>query len=365
MIYRTDLDKLILDYHLDVNKSCNRVLILSGWIGPDPIEKLAQNNIKADVIYGCFKARRPSFIEHKKYCNITNNTNVKVRYLNNYNHSKIYSWYIDEKINNVIAGSANFSGQGLKDYRETLFDIDCENNNTIDSFLKSSIENSILCTDYEFSQDEDEKIDVIPSDSIWPDQILDFKTPKINLFLGGQKGQIPDSSTINWGQGSSNDPNISSVSKKIKKRNSSAAYFRVSKKLVTKIPQFFPNNGINPYGNQGHNTSDHFRKFPDAEFLFDDGVVINMSFEGGVGIYNKFTSYQGVDYKGKRPSNHVLGNYLRKRIGVGPNEKVLKEHLIKYGKDYITFTKVGEMYTADFSVKGDNDFIALNPTDQL
>lgn len=354
-MYTTNLDELIYNCH--TNNKVDKLIILSGWIGINPIYNIAKNNIHTTIIYGCFLRGKPSLIEHKKYCDITKSSSVDIRYLNFYNHSKIYAWYSCGRIKKVLSGSANFSMNGLKDNQETLYDIEEINHNETDLLLNHCLENSISCIDYNYEIIEKKQKKIKNTNElIWPDQILDLDKPTVNIFLGGQKGKINESSAINWGQ-----PNPKKDPNKKHKRKLSAAYFRVSKYLIKEIPQFLPNDGINIYGGKGHNSKDHHRKYPDAECIFDDGKIMNFSFEGGKGELNKFTSYQGKNYGEKRPKIHILGEYLRHRIGVEKDQKVTKEDLIRYGKDYITFVKEGENYTADFSVKNKNDFIVLKP----
>ena len=50
------------------------------------------------------------------------------------------------------------------------------------------------------------------------------------------------------------------------------------------------------------------------------------------------------------PSNALLGQYIRDRIGVSSGEYVTRQHLENYGRSDITFTQLDEdSYDMDFS----------------
>lgn len=49
-------------------------------------------------------------------------------------------------------------------------------------------------------------------------------------------------------------------------------------------------------------------------------------------------------------NNAILGSYIRQRLGVNNGDEIVKEDIISYGRDFITFTKVDELhYKLDFS----------------
>ena len=85
-----------------------------------------------------------------------------------------------------------------------------------------------------------------------------------------------------------------------------------------------------------------------AEFLFDDGEVIEISFEqkgpkreNGF-LYKAFRSF--------RP-NSKLGEYLRKRMNIKSGEPFREVDFQKYGRDDIELELLAEgQYYADFSV---------------
>ena len=88
-MYTEDLENLILKRHRKNNS--DELLILGGFIGISPIEKIA-TEIKSTIIYGCMKKSNLNLQQHNKYLSITNSSNAEVLYKKNYNHSKIYCW---------------------------------------------------------------------------------------------------------------------------------------------------------------------------------------------------------------------------------------------------------------------------------
>ena len=124
MIYEKNLEDLIINRHKE--NGANKLLILSGWIGFKPIEKISKKNINTTIIYGCYSHKKP-YKFHSKYKELNNLPNINILYSSRYNHSKIYCWLNDNKVIDVLAGSANFSNSGLNtDYGESLFVLDKE-----------------------------------------------------------------------------------------------------------------------------------------------------------------------------------------------------------------------------------------------
>ena len=87
---------------------------------------------------------------------------------------------------------------------------------------------------------------------------------------------------------------------------------------------------------------------PNAEFLFDDGEVMDISFEqkgpkrNGLHVYKAFRSF--------RP-NSRLGEYLRQRMGIKSGDPFEEKDFIRYGRENIEISLLDEgVYFADFSV---------------
>jgi hypothetical protein len=66
-MYCNNLEDLILKRH-DYNQA-NELLILGGFIGVLPVEKVSKEKIKTTVIYGCMKNANLNEQYHEKYIN--------------------------------------------------------------------------------------------------------------------------------------------------------------------------------------------------------------------------------------------------------------------------------------------------------
>jgi hypothetical protein len=143
-MYTQDLENLILKRHHE--NGADNIIILGGYVGPSPIEKISKEKIHCKVIYGCKSHSLINSDLHKKYVSISKSTETEVLYKENYNHSKIYCWLKDNDIVEIIAGLANFSTIGLNnDYQETLFEIKKNDYNEVYVYLLDALKDSVSC----------------------------------------------------------------------------------------------------------------------------------------------------------------------------------------------------------------------------
>ena len=356
MIYQENLEDIILNRH-KINHA-NELIILSGYIGFSPIQKISnKSELNSTIIYGCYKNSGVTKEYHESYCKISKLSNIKIHYLNNYNHSKIYTWYKNGRIVDALIGSANFSNNGLLNHRETLKDVKCAHDlNSLDELIKESLNDSQYCFNASIPQIKAKQNipKVINNYNLKYDEIIESDNPTVNIFLGGKRGRsgnhvVGVGSKLNWGFGGANN-------------NKKDAAIPIRGELITKIPNFFPNNGINPYARKGHNSNNHLRKKEAfVEFMFDDNYCIDISPEGTQGspegtqgdYYNSFSSY---------PSKSTLGIYLRNRLGLDDDAFIHENDLINYGRDFLTLEKIAEgQYIADFSKLEKPRFLGIDP----
>ena len=337
MAYFNNLESLVLDRHL--HNQAEELIILSGYIGPLPIEKLAQKQIRSKVIWGTLAEDKQTFVEkyHDKYKAITGDTSnsTEVFYKELYDHSKIYCWLKNNEPIEILAGSANFSNRGLKGAnRESLFDVKPDDYSTVHNYLRAALSGSILSTIHPgpIPASAVPLKPVIASASSMLDKVVSTSPPIADIYLGGRGRTIQSSAGLNWGQGEGhNSPDCGEL--------------RLRPNLIRALPALFPNNGINI--NLGRGQSFRNEK-ENAEILFDDGFVMDASFEGvggqagnGQVYYKQLTSF---------PKKNVFGAYFRKRLGLGQFDKVTDQDLKNYGRDSIRLELIGEgMYYADFS----------------
>ena len=337
MVYFNNLESLVLDRHLD-NKA-EELIILSGYIGPLPIERLAQRQIRSQVIWGTLAEDKKLFTPeyHNKYKSITSDTSnsTEVLYKDFYDHSKIYCWLKNDEPIEILAGSANFSNRGLKGAnRESLFDVKDDDYSAVHNYLRAALNGSILSTIHPGPR----PASLVPPQpynahaSTMLDRVISTSPQVADIYLGGKGRKMQNAAGLNWGHGNGHN-------------SKDCGELRLRANLVRAIPDLFPNNGINLNIGSGQS---HRNKKENAEILFDDGFVLDASFEGQGGsagngqvYYKQLTSF---------PQKNVFGTYFRHRLGLGRFDKITDQDLVNYGRDSIRLELIGEgMYYADFS----------------
>jgi len=327
MIYHDNLETLILDRYKSNN--ADEMFILSGYTGPSPISKLSSLQIKSTVIHGIQSQVSKSL---NAYQTITSNSNCDVYIKNNYNHSKIYCWLRNNYPVDILSGSANFSTAGLNSvFRgETLFEVDKADWSNTYNYLKNALQDSIISTSYTPKALPKQKLP-LTSSSNQLDKVLSFNPPKAEIYVGGRGRKMQPKSGWNWGHGAGNNaPDV--------------AEQRIRTALINSIPHLFPNNGVNVNHKKGQALKN---KKANAEILFDDGFVMDATFEqdggknsSGQTLYKAFSSY---------PDKATYGRYIRKRLGLSPTSLITDADLKRRGKDTITLELLSPgVYFCDF-----------------
>lgn len=223
-------------------------------------------------------------------------------------HSKIYLWLKNGKPFKAFAGSANYTqkafSQGCGE-----FVTECNLNEAF-AYYEEISKRSIFCTDNEVEN----YIRIYrksPTQSYESSIITNEKDNYIKLSLLTSKGDVAKSSGINWGQR--------------EHRNPDQAYIPLPSKVAKS--GFFPLN------------KRHFT------VITDDGQCFIMRVE------------QDGDKAITTPEDNAeIGNYLRSRLSLDNGELVTVEHLNKYGRSDITFTKLDdEHFELDFSIDKTTD----------
>ena len=337
MAYFNNLESLVLDRHL--HNGAEELIILSGYIGPFPIEQLAKKQIRSKIIWGTLAEDKKTFTRefHNKYKAITGDTSnrTEVLYKDLYDHSKIYCWLKNNEPIEILAGSANFSNRGLKGAnRESLFDVKLDDYSAVHNYLIAALNGSILSTIHPGPKPASSAPPqpTIARASNMLDRVVSTSPQIADIYLGGRGRKMQDAAGLNWGHGRGHN-------------SKDCGELRLRSNLVSAIPGLFPNNGINL--NLGSGQS-HRNTKENAEILFDDGFVLDASFEGqgasagnGQFYYKQLTSF---------PQKNVFGAYFRDRLGLGRFDKITDQDLVNYGRDSIRLELIGEgMYYADFS----------------
>lgn len=332
MIYTENLEQIILNRHQ--GNGADELLILSGWSGASPVQKISRAGINTTVIHGIKRGLNEQLL--KKYVQISSSTNTDIWVSPTYNHSKIYCWMRNQSPIDILSGSANLSTEGLNSRikGETLFDLDKRDYSPTFDYLNEVFSNC----DHSSSVTIKGRSAVVPTKPFAGpklDRVLSLNPPKAEIYLGGRGRKIQNAAGLNWGHGGGHNAK-------------DCAEFRMRTDLINAIPALFPNNGVNLQlgSGQAHRNQD-----ANAEFLFDDGEVMDISFEGlgGNSIVNpgQRTFKQCSSY----PKKNILGRYIRQRLGLPYDAFITDEHLARYGRDTITLELISPgVYFCDFSV---------------
>lgn len=234
-------------------------------------------------------------------------------------HSKVYVWLKDGKPYKAFTGSANYTQYAFTIQREILES--CDANEALDYFNALSAE-SIYCNHLEienhitiYSERQYyrrfiEKSDVI-KDETSPDRVKDSRNSvKVSLLM--KNGEVHPSSGLNW------------AFRKTGKNRSNLNEAYIALRPDVYKSDFFPPRSV------------EFSVFTDDDvhLIFSRGQKSNAS---------AISTPKG---------NALLGEYLRKRLGLPYGTKITRKHLDDYGRTDVEFFKNDdETYEMDFSVE--------------
>lgn len=340
MLYYENLEEVIFGMHEMLTVEPDELIIISGYLGPSPIERLKEIPVKTTVIGGMYA----NGINEKLYNSLnkskSENPNLKILFTTNEVHSKIYIWKKSNNVLRVLIGSANFSANGLRsNIRETLAEVNRMALAPIDNYLKLvkdvSTETPII---------KEKPIATATSEDDFgapPIETIDGTIAEMPLSSGGK---VQAKSGLNWGfqsgHGAEGD-----------------AYIAVYKETLRKSPKLFP--AFDPKYENEH--SKKARQSPPIELIWDDGTIMSASLEGkqtlnGVDYPKQISSYSPTQPflpdGTKISKKSILGRYLRNRLGVSVTHQITMKDLVNYGRTTITLSLIEEgVYYADFSVK--------------
>lgn len=343
MLYYKDLEEILFSKHHLVSEEPDEFVVISGYIGPSPVKRLAELPMKTTVIGGMYPygidARLWNSLEESK----KNNKNLAILFSKEEIHSKIYIWKKNGKILTALIGSANFSSNGLRnDYRESLAEATRDTYAPLEEYYNyivgSSSEIPVL----------NKKQVVVNFPEIRPTLInpeMEVKyTVNLPLYSTSKSGveYVAKASGLNWGFSNGH------ISK-------GDAYIPLPKDIVLNNPTLIKpldSNFKTPEGTRKRNSDP-------IELIWDDGFVMPASFEGVQLISGHRYPKQLTSYSKKRPyidgkaisRKSIIGRYLRKRLGVEVDDLITTEVLEKYGRKTVTLSLIEEgVYYVDFSV---------------
>ena len=320
MLYNRNLEEIVFDRHNIVDT--DELVIISGYVGPRPIQRLQELPFRTTVIYGMYGSEGIKNNLHSALLPL-NNDKVSILYSNIPVHSKCYIWKKNRQIVHALIGSANFSTNGLTTpYREVLAETTKDTFDPLQLYLNEIINNSISCEAHAIVSTTQQSSNVIPINPEICDMIL----------YDSRTGETQNAGLINWGQ---------SINAHV---NRNDAYIAIKKEYIHQYPNLFPPKQTMPTQSttgrpQRHNDS--------VEVIWDDGTTMECLLEGN-------QEENGIVYPkqiASAPSKAVLGEYIRNRIGVPSGARVTRRDLTRYGRDYISISLQAEgVYYFDFSV---------------
>ena len=316
MLYTENLEEII--FHRHEVFPCDELVVLSGYVGPNPIEKLQFLPLQSKVIYGMYGIEGIKRPLHNSLIKLQNTlTTVNIFYSNLPVHSKCYAWRNKGEIVHAMVGSANFSTSGLTTpYREILAETTHDTFSPLNDYIKKVLNNAISCLEIGMNNVVTPAADAL-----------------CFLSLLGRDGEVQNAAGLNWGQNPANHTT----------KNDS--YIKIRIQDVKNFPELFPPKQINPlrYDGRGkiHRHNDH------VEIIWDDGVCMDGLFFGNQNI-------DGIMYPkqvGSFPHYAEMGKYLRQRLNVPEGQPIRKFHLKRYGRDTIGISLINEgVYKFDFSI---------------
>lgn len=321
MFVYKNLEEIIFNRHKNV--PADQLIILSGYIGPEPVLRLKDLPFPVTLVYGMYASEGIREQLHKTLLKIqSEQENTKILYSQIPVHSKCYIWLKNNEINTALVGSANFSLSGLEnDYKESLAEITTDSYVSLNDYYSYILSNTCKCDEAKpkFKHNKDSAIQ-IAQDPL-----------SVNIsFLKNDK--VPEKSLLNWGLSKANV-------------SSGDAYIPLHKDVIISHPGLIPpKQGFSAQKIKGAKRN---RENDVVEFIWDDGTVMQGLLEGSHDI-------NGLTYPKQMcssPRKNIMGLYLRKRLSVDLDYRITKTDLEKYGRTDIKVTLLGEgIYGLDFSV---------------
>ncbi|EGO7785646.1 restriction endonuclease PLD domain-containing protein [Enterococcus faecalis] len=340
MFYDKDLESIIFNMHESLAKEPDQLIIISGYLGPDPVFRLQWLPFNVTVIAGMYTGG----VDTRLYSALNraqkDNPNLDILYATRDIHSKIYIWLARGEVLTALIGSANFSSNGLRsDLRETL----AVANRGTHTYLMHYVDNVFnLSTKEPVLRQNQAIVEYTTTTTLIsaPTELqLSYNLPLYSI----RDNEVQEKSGLNWGHSSGHTA-------------VGDAYIAIPKDILIENQGLFE-----PFDNGYENAlNGKARQSDPIELLWDDGYTMPASLEGtqnlnGYTYPKQLTSYsQYVPYlKGERISaKSILGRYLRDRMGVDVNHVITMEDLERYGRNNVTLSLIEPgLYYADFSVK--------------
>jgi len=324
MFYNTDLEELIFTQHSDIDS--DELIIISGYLGPSPIERLTTLDLPATVVYGMYPSDGIGERLHTTLNSIHNrNESVDILYSSFQVHAKCYIWKKEGEIIHALIGSANFSSNGLRTpFREVLTIANEHTYESLNEYAEMIINRANICTSVDLTNRNQGRRN--------NRAILQDTTYCRMTLLIPNTGQVHEASGINWGQNPNNHTNPRDASIPIRTTH------------IREFPTLFPPKLESPTNVIGGREQ---RENDAIDIVWDDGTTMEGLLEGSQPVDGIKHPKQICSF----PNKFIMGDYLRSRMGIASGEFVSTEDLVNYGRTHIDVSIIGEgVYYLDFSV---------------
>ncbi len=321
MLFTENLEEIIFNRHQLFQ--ADELVVISGYVGPKPIERLQNLPFHTKVIYGMYGSEGIKRPLHNSLISLQNGIeNLNIFYSNLPVHSKCYAWRNRGQIVHALVGSANFSTNGLTTpFREILAETTYDTFNPLNEYILKVLNNSQSCLE----------LDAI--------NIQDFQNlnETCSMTLLMINGETHNASGLNWGFMANGNPSL--------KRGINDACIPIRMEHINNYSELFPLK-------QNYHLQDDIRgraqRHNDSiEIIWDDGISMEGLLEGSQPQDGPFYPKQISSF----PSKSEMGIYLRNRIGVPLGLPVRRFHLDRYGRTDIAISLLGEgVYKFDFSI---------------
>jgi len=321
MLYTSNLEEIIFQRHEIIES--DELIVLSGYVGPKPINRLNDLPFHSTVIYGMYGSEGIQSALHNSLLQIKNDSaNINIFYSQLPVHSKCYVWRNRGEIIHALIGSANFSVNGLNTpFREMLGETTRDSFKPLNEYLQHILNNSISCLEVDevVIQEEPEFTSICSMSLLMP------------------SGRVHNASGLNWGYMKNGLPSP--------KRGIDDACIPIRVDHIKRFPTLFP---LKLTASELRDARGRRQRDNEAiEIIWDDGITMEGLLEGTQPL-------EGVKYPkqiSSFPDKSELGEYIRNRIGVPLGQPVRTHHLVSYGRPDIKVSLLGTgVYKFDFSV---------------
>lgn len=343
MLFTDNLNSIIFQRHNYIR--CDELIVLSGYVGPNPVHQLNALPLKTTVIYGMYGSEGIKRGLHNELLLADNSyDNVNIFYSTFPVHSKCYIWKDRGEVVHALIGSANFSNNGLfTPDKEVLAETTSDTFGPLNKYFEKVMETAISCRDA--SARENDQLGTVEENSgnFNPDVC---SMPLFDIKNGVEV--VNAKSGINWGMASLSGSHV----------NINDAYIPIDKLQRDYYPQLFPMKQNCPSTYEGVARPNH-RHNDSIEIIWDDGTTMEGLLEGTVTRTIDGKKLQYPKQISSTPRKAVLGEYLRARIGVPEGRAITIADLERYGRKTIDISLQGEgIYYFDFSVGASSQAIS-------